>query len=200
MLFRSLSDVRTASAAAEGDDSDATGDSADGRDGTLTDATDAEGLAENCDWDEGPTAAESETPWSGPDDRDQDLSDPAGKSLRDHLLWQLEMTRLDDRKRALGRAIIDAIDEDGYFRDTLEQACAVIRSEFPEADADEAEAVLMLVQAFDPAGVGARSPNAVPAINRISTPSRRITGRRLLSIWRNEGAVVSCAFGKAIHD
>ena len=61
----------------------------DGRDGAITDATDSEGMAENCDWDEGPTAAASETPWSGPDDRDQDYSDPSGKTLRDHLLWQL---------------------------------------------------------------------------------------------------------------
>ena len=122
----------------------------DGRDGAITDATDSEGMAENCDWDEGPTAAASETPWSGPDDRDQDYSDPSGKTLRDHLLWQLEMTRLDARKAAIGRALIDAVDDDGYLRDTLAEVCAVVHPEFPEADPDEAEVVLMLVQAFDP--------------------------------------------------
>ena len=158
-----LAEVRTAGADAV-DGGDELPDAADGRDGSITDATDAEGLAENFDWDEGPTAAESETPWSGPDDRDQDLTDPAGKSLRDHLLWQLEMTRLDERKVALGRAIIDAIDEDGYFRETLEQVCSVVHREFPEADPDEAEAVLLLVQAFDPAGVGARSPGECIAL------------------------------------
>lgn len=151
-----LSEMRTATT----DGADADGEPAelhDGRDGAITDATDSEGLAENCDWDEGPTAAASETPWSGPDDRDQDLSDPAGKTLRDHLLWQLEMTRLDERKAAIGRALIDAVDDDGYLRDTLDEVCAVVHAEFPEADADEAEVVLMLVQAFDPPGVAARS-------------------------------------------
>jgi RNA polymerase sigma-54 factor len=152
-----LAEVRT-SVIDAAEDAGGPGEPDDGRDGAITDATDAEGLAENFDWDEGPTAAESETPWSGPDDRDQDLSDPSGQTLRDHLLWQLEMTRLDERKAALGRAVIDAIDDDGYFRDTLEQVCEVVRPEFPEADTDEAEAMLLLVQAFDPAGVGARSP------------------------------------------
>ena len=158
-----LSEVRTA---ADGglESVDGSLDPADGRDGTITDATDAEGLAENCDWDEGPTAAESETPWSGADDRNQDLSDPAGRSLHDHLLWQLEMTRLDERKAALGRAIIDAIDADGYLRDPLEQVCAVVRPDFPEADTDEAEAMLLLIQAFDPPGVGARTPGECIAL------------------------------------
>lgn len=136
----------------------------DGRDGAITDATDSEGMAENCDWDEGPTAAASETPWSGPDDRDQDYSDPSGKTLRDHLLWQLEMTRLDARKAAIGRALIDAVDDDGYLRDTLAEVCAVVHPEFPEADPDEAEVVLMLVQAFDPPGVAARSPGECIAL------------------------------------
>jgi RNA polymerase sigma-54 factor len=108
-------------------------------------------------WDDGPTAAISETPWSGSDDRDQELSDPAGKTLHDHLLWQLDMARLDARKDAVGRAIIDAINDDGYLGDPLEEVCAVVRPEFPEVEVDEAEAVLMLVQGFDPVGVGARS-------------------------------------------
>lgn len=156
-----LSEARTAlSADGDGDLSELP----DGRDGAITDATDSEGMAENCDWDEGPTAAASDTPWSGPDDRDQDYSDPSGKTLRDHLLWQLEMTRLDARKAALGRALIDAVDDDGYLRDTLAEVCAVVHSEFPEADQDEAEAVLMLVQAFDPPGVAARSPGECIAL------------------------------------
>jgi RNA polymerase sigma-54 factor len=156
-----LSEARTA-LSADGD-SDLS-ELPDGRDGAITDATDSEGMAENYDWDEGPTAAASDTPWSGPDDRDQDYSDPSGKTLRDHLLWQLEMTRLDARKAALGRALIDAVDDDGYLRDTLAEVCAVVHSEFPETDEDEAEAVLMLVQAFDPPGVAARSPGECIAL------------------------------------
>ncbi len=158
-----LSESRTA-LSADGDGDGDLSELPDGRDGAITDATDSEGMAENCDWDEGPTAAASDTPWSGPDDRDQDYSDPSGKTLRDHLLWQLEMTRLDARKAALGRALIDAVDDDGYLRDTLAEVCAVVHSEFPEADQDEAEAVLMLVQAFDPPGVAARSPGECIAL------------------------------------
>ena len=41
----------------------------------------------------------AENPWSGgDDDRQQEFADAAGQSLRDHLLWQLELARA--RRRA----------------------------------------------------------------------------------------------------
>ncbi len=152
-----LSEVRTGNLDSDPGSYEGAGDETDGRDGLITDATDAEQMADNCDWDEGPTAAVNETASGSGEDYDQDLSDPAGKTLQDHLLWQLEMTRLDPRKAALGRAVIDAITDDGYLRDSLEDICAVVRPQFPEVEVDEAEVVVMLVQAFDPPGVAARS-------------------------------------------
>jgi RNA polymerase sigma-54 factor len=106
-------------------------------------------------WDEGPTAAEAESPWSG-DDRPQEFSDGRGETLKEHLSWQLELARLDKREFAIGRAIIDAISDDGYLVDTLEEIRAVLA---PEIDAEpaEIERVLRAVQAFEPVGVAARS-------------------------------------------
>ncbi|HKC17454.1 MAG TPA: RNA polymerase factor sigma-54 [Steroidobacteraceae bacterium] len=99
----------------------------------------------------------AENPWSpGDDDRQPDIADERGQSLREHLLWQLELPRLSARERAIGRAIIDAINDDGYLGDSPADVAATLR---PEIDATEEEitAVLAIVQGFDPSGVGART-------------------------------------------
>ncbi len=45
-------------------------------------------------WADQPVGA-AENPWSGgDDDRQQEFADSSGQSLRDHLLWQLELARL----------------------------------------------------------------------------------------------------------
>jgi RNA polymerase sigma-54 factor len=107
-------------------------------------------------WDEGPTASQSDTPWSGDDDRAQEFADERGATLQEHLLWQLELARLDARALAIGRAIIDAINEDGYLVDPLEEIREVLKPEL-DVTVAEIEAVLKHVQACDPAGVAARS-------------------------------------------
>ncbi len=106
-------------------------------------------------WDEGPVTGTSETPWSG-DDRPQEFSDQRGETLQEHLTWQLEMARLAPREFAIGRAIIDAINDDGYLVDSLQDVAGVLRPDI-EAESAEIERVLRVVQAFDPPGIGARS-------------------------------------------
>jgi RNA polymerase sigma-54 factor len=99
----------------------------------------------------------AENPWSpGDDDRQQEFADAGGGTLRDHLLWQIELVRLDTRELAIARAIIDAINEDGYLSDPLEEVAATLK---PEIDASSSEVgqVLAIVQTLDPSGVGARS-------------------------------------------
>ncbi|MFO7639933.1 MAG: RNA polymerase factor sigma-54 [Candidatus Competibacteraceae bacterium] len=81
----------------------------------------------------------------------------AGESLHDHLYWQMRLTPFDDRALLVATAIIDAIDESGYLRQSLEEICQGLRDECAVTPT-EAEAVLKLVQHFDPQGVGARSP------------------------------------------
>ncbi|MDH4260063.1 MAG: RNA polymerase factor sigma-54 [Gammaproteobacteria bacterium] len=107
------------------------------------------------EWTE-PTAAESETPWSGSGDGSQDFEDEAGQTLQDHLIWQLEMAHLPAAALTIGRALIDAINDDGYLTETLE---AIADAVAPEVIANEAEvgAVLAVIQQFDPPGVGART-------------------------------------------
>ncbi len=76
-------------------------------------------------------------------------------ALVDHLLDQLLVTNLSDSDRAIAVAIIDGIDEDGYLKESIEDIHASLVDEF-DIELDEVEAVLHLIQHFDPLGVGAR--------------------------------------------
>jgi RNA polymerase sigma-54 factor len=102
-------------------------------------------------------AGPADTPWSAEDDdRPQDYADSAGQSLQDHLLWQLELARLRPRELTIARAIVDAVSDDGYLTESLEEIAQTLRPEV-ECAADEVAGVLEWVQALDPPGVGARS-------------------------------------------
>jgi RNA polymerase sigma-54 factor len=92
-----------------------------------------------------------------PDDLrgNQDFADTGGDGLRDHLLWQLEMDRFEPQERAIGRALIDALNDDGYLTVTLAELPDILRPELDVTAAEVAE-VLSGIQRFDPPGVGAR--------------------------------------------
>ena len=99
----------------------------------------------------------SETPWtSDDDDRHQEFADDSGRTLQEYLLWQLEMAKLEPRDLAIARAIADAISEDGYLTEPLEEIAKTLQPEI-EAGPGEVEKVLGFVQLLDPAGVGART-------------------------------------------
>jgi RNA polymerase sigma-54 factor len=98
----------------------------------------------------------SETPWSGDGDRSQEFSDQRGQTLQEHLLWQFELARLDPRDFAIGRALIDAMNDDGYLTDSLEEIQSSLLPEV-QCEIGDLERVLAQVQSLDPAGVGARS-------------------------------------------
>jgi RNA polymerase sigma-54 factor len=107
------------------------------------------------DWVE-PNAAESEAPWSGSGEGELELEDESGHTLRDHLLWQLELARLPPENLAIGRAIVDALNDDGYLTESLEAIAEAVAAEV-RTDAAGIGRVLATVQQLDPAGVGARS-------------------------------------------
>jgi RNA polymerase sigma-54 factor len=99
----------------------------------------------------------AENPWSGgDDDRQQEFADSAGQSLRDHLIWQLEMARLGTRDLAIGRAVVDAINDDGYLSEPLDVIGASLKPDI-DPSVEDVERVLGIVQLLDPPGVGARS-------------------------------------------
>jgi RNA polymerase sigma-54 factor len=107
-------------------------------------------------WNE-TSAAPGEAPWnSEDDDRQQEFQDGHGETLQQHLQWQLEMAPLEERERAIGRAIIDAINDDGYLTEPFDAIAATLKPEIQASDEEIAE-MLEAVQSFDPLGVGART-------------------------------------------
>ncbi|HEY1631166.1 MAG TPA: RNA polymerase factor sigma-54 [Rhizomicrobium sp.] len=73
-------------------------------------------------------------------------------SLKDHLTEQLSIAALDGAGRLIGAALIDAVDEAGYCRADMDETAT--RLGVPRGDI---EAVLTVLQGFDPSGVCARN-------------------------------------------
>ena len=79
-----------------------------------------------------------------------------GDSLAEHLTWQLQNSQFSDNDQIIAIAIIDAINDDGYLTESIEEIYDSLKDEL-DIDLDEVEAVLHRVQRFDPIGVAARS-------------------------------------------
>jgi RNA polymerase sigma-54 factor len=144
--------IDDAPASADADEVDAFADVDD-----PPDPTDAEAaIAADTDWEDTQKTGPSEAPKSSDSRQTIEYADRSEETLRDHLLWQLELENLDARTTAIGQAVIDAVNDDGYLTDDLETIRATLAPDVL-VSVDEVERVLKLVQEFDPAGIGARS-------------------------------------------
>jgi RNA polymerase sigma-54 factor len=91
-------------------------------------------------------------------------------SLRDQLLWQINMSTLSVTDRTIATILIDSIDDSGFMNANVDDVIAMLNNTTVENEAfdteteidesqiqsDEVEAVLHFIQSFDPAGIGAR--------------------------------------------
>ena len=95
--------------------------------------------------------------WTGGEGRPiTEFADESGKSLREHLLWQLEMEHFSPREAIIGEVIVDSINDDGYLTAELGDVQTAIDSD-AAVTLEEVEHALAKVQQLDPIGVGARS-------------------------------------------
>ena len=104
-------------------------------------------------WSDMPTGGGGDS-W-GDDSRRPELADHSDETLRDHLLWQLEMEHFTPREVVIGQALVDAINEDGYLTESLETIQQLLHSEANFSLA-EIEQALLKLQTLDPIGIGAR--------------------------------------------
>lgn len=74
-----------------------------------------------------------------------------GGTLKDHLDAQLAIAALLPADRMICMALIDAVDEAGYVRADLKEIAERLGT-----DVEDVEAVLGVLQGFDPVGIGAR--------------------------------------------
>jgi RNA polymerase sigma-54 factor len=102
------------------------------------------------------TTGPADSPWPGDDDRSGDFSDQHGQTLQEQLIEQLELAKLSAIDLAIARVIVDAINDDGYLKDDLQEIRTSLLPEI-EAAAADMERVLAAVQSLEPAGVGARN-------------------------------------------
>jgi len=111
---------------------------------------------------------------SGGGDEDEDGLErrmAAVPSLREHLIWQVQMSQLADDDRQLVLWLIEAVDEDGYLTQSLDELLAAANglaaadqdgsasppeAAAPAVEADALRVALRYLQTLDPPGVGAR--------------------------------------------
>ncbi|TXF12870.1 RNA polymerase factor sigma-54 [Pelomicrobium methylotrophicum] len=103
---------------------------------------------------------EDEGSYHGPRDDGEDPGYPQlaamQPTLRDHLNWQLTLTQLSERDRKLTQLLIDALDDDGYLTQDLDELLALLPPELG-VERDELVIALKHLQNLDPPGVGARN-------------------------------------------
>jgi len=123
----------------------------------------------------------------GPSDHGDEDSPAAeqvaeAETLHDHLLWQLHLSPLSQRDRSIGVALIEAIDDDGYLRESL---AAIVESLAMGASEEEVATVLHQVQRFDPVGSGARSLSECLSL-QLNTLSDDTPGKALALVIAGE--------------
>ncbi len=103
--------------------------------------------------------------WRGGEDEDGEraFTPPDTPTLREHLRGQLTLLKLGERDRAFVEILIDALDDDGYLTQSLEEIAALLPAEV-QADPEELSIALHHLQHLEPAGVGARSPSECLAL------------------------------------
>jgi RNA polymerase sigma-54 factor len=100
-------------------------------------------------------------------------------SLRAHLHAQVGVLRLDARDAAFAAAVVEALDEDGYLRISLEELGVALGE---PAAAHELRIALRRVQALDPPGVAARDvPECLRLqLGAVADPALRALAQRIL--------------------
>ena len=102
---------------------------------------------------------------SSPRDPDDDVDagdiQAAATGLREHLNAQLALTQLPERERCVVAFLIEALDDDGYLAQSLDELADTLVGD-AEVDREELMDELTIglrhLQQFDPPGIGARDP------------------------------------------
>jgi len=77
-------------------------------------------------------------------------------SLREHLLWQVNLLKCPDQDKRIVALLVDTLDDDGYMTQEIEELAAMMPAEM-EIDASEMMIALKHLQHLEPAGIGARN-------------------------------------------
>lgn len=114
-----------------------------------------EELSIDTSWEDVYQSSASNLPANPDEDWDFTATTASATSLHDHLLWQLNLAKLDAKQEYIAHTLIDAINDDGYLQESLSE---ILQDFDPELEIELAdlEQVLAVIQEFDPTGIGAR--------------------------------------------
>jgi RNA polymerase sigma-54 factor len=179
---RLLADGAINNAPAPGEAPPAPGQQAEGEGSAPAEGEGAEGGAvdgdrPDNDWSEG-SGASSGSGSSSDDEDGRPQLEACAVTLREHLMEQVRETLLSTRDRALAELVIDALDDNGYLEEPLDDIHARLPEEL-EVDLDELRCALAMVQSMDPVGVGARSAAECLALQIRRMPGVPMVTRRM---------------------
>jgi RNA polymerase sigma-54 factor len=108
---------------------------------------------------------------NGSDDADVGAYTACPVSLHEHLLEQVRCSRLGERDKLLAGLVVEAVDEDGYLRQSFDDLASVLPES--EIDPEDLAIALRFVQSLEPAGVGARTPSECLELQILRLPTDR---------------------------
>lgn len=132
----------------------------------VTDST-AEAQTSDIDWF---ASGAAPAPSSTDDDTDPPTVAAEKPGLRQHMLDQVVLLRLDLRDKTLVALLVDALDENGYLTSGLDELSEALPGEL-EISVDELRIALRHLQNLDPIGVGARNPSECLALQLGALPA-----------------------------
>ena len=123
---------------------------------TTWETDNSDNLPIDSNWSEGTSTATK--PLSNDNDFNLDTVYQVTESLQDHLFWQLNLITLSDRDKAVAEAFIDAVNDNGFLSNDLQEITAHLKEQNKDdpLQDDELVAVLKRLQQFDPPGIFAR--------------------------------------------
>ncbi len=124
------------------------------------------------EWGPGQSGGESwpEHQAYGGDFAEPQIADQTSGSLREHLLWQINLSHFSHTDAAIATAIVFALDDDGFLEDTIDDIRASLAPDVL-VDQDEVLAVLHRIQRMEPVGVASRDPAECIRVQLASLPS-----------------------------
>jgi RNA polymerase sigma-54 factor len=118
-------------------------------------STEEQAPEQNPDWQSQIQSLKGARKSSSPGSNDIESIKGTELTLKDYLIWQMDLTPFTDTDLFIAENLIDAINDDGFIDSDFKDVVDTITKQ-QEIGEDEIIAVLHRIQLFDPIGVGSR--------------------------------------------
>lgn len=98
------------------------------------------------------------------------IEDQSAGSLREHLLWQINLAQFTTSDATIAAAIVYGLDDDGLLEDSIDDICASLAPDLLVGE-DEVLAVLHRIQRMEPVGVASRDTGECIRVQLSSLPA-----------------------------